>query len=61
MNVAPEKDLLNTDQVAEILMVTPGTVRDLIRSGKFPGATRPGRGYLIPRSDVHDYIKEVHK
>ncbi|QDF18271.1 helix-turn-helix DNA binding domain protein [Gordonia phage Dakiti] len=56
MRTVPQEDLLRTDQVAEILMVTPGHVRELIKAGKFPNAHRPGRGYLIPRQDVHDYI-----
>lgn len=61
MKVKKDTDLLTTEQVSEILLVTPGTVRHLLRDGKFPNATRPGRGWLVPRSDVHSYIKEVHK
>jgi len=56
VNIAPERDMLNTKQVADILMVTPGHVRELVKAGNFPNAHRPGRGYLIPRKDVHDYI-----
>ncbi|UTN91215.1 MerR-like helix-turn-helix DNA binding domain protein [Gordonia phage PokyPuppy] len=56
MNIAPESDMLNTDQVAVILMVTRSHVRELLKAGKFPNAHRPGRGYLIPRQDVNNYI-----
>lgn len=58
---APEQDFLKTSDVASILMVTEGTVRALIRGGEFPNAKRPGRGYLIPRSDVNAYILKEHK
>ncbi|AKJ71847.1 DNA binding protein [Tsukamurella phage TIN4] len=61
MNVAPEQKMLNTKQVSDILLVEPGTVRELVRAGKFPNATRPGKGWLIPQSDVTNYIKETNK
>lgn len=61
MNIAAEREMLNTKQVAEILLVTEWTVRDLVRKGKFPNAARPGKGWLIPRADVETYIKESHK
>lgn len=54
-------DLLDSRQVADILRIEPRTVSALIREGKFPNAARPGRGWLVPRSDVHEYIKETHK
>ena len=56
MNIHKDRDMLNTDQVADMLLVTPNHVRELVRNGKFPNAHRPGRGYLIPRSDVEAYI-----
>lgn len=56
MKVSKESDMLNTQQVADVLLVTPGHVRELIKSGKFPNAHRPGKGYLIPRSDLQAYI-----
>ncbi|AUV60658.1 helix-turn-helix DNA binding protein [Gordonia phage Butterball] len=56
MNIAPENDNLTTDQVAAILLVTVNHVRELVKAGKFPNAHRPGKGYLIPRQDVHNYI-----
>jgi excisionase family DNA binding protein len=43
-------------EAADILMVTPWTVRRLLREGNFPGAVRPGRDYLIPREEIHDYF-----
>ncbi|ANA85826.1 helix-turn-helix DNA binding protein [Gordonia phage Woes] len=56
MNVAPERDMLDTKKVAAILNVTTGHVRELVKAGKFPNAHRPGKGYLIPLQDVRDYI-----
>nr|DAK84354.1 MAG TPA: helix-turn-helix domain protein [Caudoviricetes sp.] len=51
-----DKQLLNTKIVSEILLVTPAHVRELIKAGNFPNAVRPGKGYLIPRSDLNAYI-----
>ncbi|AER26591.1 MeR-like helix-turn-helix DNA binding domain protein [Gordonia phage Amore2] len=58
MRIAPDQELLNTREVSEILMVTEATVRVKLREGVFPNASRPGKSWLIPRSDVHKYIKE---
>lgn len=54
-------NILNVRQVSEILLVSERHVTALIREGKFPNAKRPGRGWLIPRKDVHNYIKENNK
>lgn len=59
-NISPEKDYLSSDEVARILRVTPWTVRELARVGKFPNAHRPGKAWMIPRSDVDNYIKEAY-
>ncbi len=41
-------------------MVTEGTVRLLLRQKKFPGAVRPGRSWLVPLTDLENYVKEKH-
>lgn len=40
-------DLLDTDEAARLLGITPAGVRDLIRRGRLT-AHRAGRGYLLP-------------
>lgn len=49
-------EFISSKEAADILLVTPRHVILLINRGEFPGTTRPGRGYLIPRKAVHDYI-----
>lgn len=56
MNIAADKEMLTSTEVARILLVTPGHVRELCKSGAFPNAHRPGKWWLIPRSDLNDYI-----
>lgn len=61
MSVIPHhKKMLSTKQVAAYLMVTEATVRLLVKQGKFPGAVRPGRSWLVPLIDLEAYVKEKH-
>lgn len=61
MKISAEKEMLSTHQVADILLVTPGHVRQLIKAGRFPNAHRPGKSYLIPRADLNAYIKSDYE
>ncbi len=56
MSAPVEDDYISVREVARILLVTEWRVRELIRAGSFPNARRPGRSYLVPRSDVKSYI-----
>jgi predicted DNA-binding transcriptional regulator AlpA len=52
---------LKVEQVAEMLSVTPRTVRNLIKRGRFPGAYKldpesTKSTYQIPYNDVENYL-----
>lgn len=47
-----EADLLTSAQTAEALGVDLSRVQQLARAGRFPGARKLGRDWLIPVSDV---------
>ena len=51
---------LNADRVAEIYLVTVWTVREWCKQGKFPGAFKKGRSWLIPESDVLKDLEKKH-
>ncbi len=53
--VGPLPDLLTTAQAAAIIGVIPARVRRLAEDGRFPGARKHGRDWLIPRADVTAY------
>lgn len=55
-NVAGE--YLTTDEVAELLRVSAGTVRGLIREGKIP-AHQVGRSYRINKADLDAWLESV--
>jgi excisionase family DNA binding protein len=49
---------LTTKQVAELLQVTEETVIGYIRRKRDPlPATRPGKSYLILRSELEEWLK----
>ena len=54
--------VLSVNQVSEILHVSPRTVRNLIKRGRFPGAYKldplsEKSSYRIPSDEVEDYLK----
>ncbi len=55
-------DTLSVDQVAQVLQVTPRTVRNLIKRGRFPNTKKMDplaqkSTYQIPQSDLDEYIE----
>jgi excisionase family DNA binding protein len=50
--------LYSTDEVAQILNVTPRTVQHWIRIGKLP-AMRYGRLYRVPAKDLQEFGERV--
>lgn len=54
-------EYMTVKEAAEMLRVTDWTIRRYLREGKvFKGAVRPGRNWLIPRSEVHDMFKKEY-
>lgn len=54
---APEKPL-TTGKVAELLQVTPTTVRGMCERGELQGAVRIGEWWRIPRSALDPYLNK---
>lgn len=52
-----DKKLLNTSEVGALLGLGRVVVSRLVRDGKLPAAL-VGRGYLIRRSDLDEFLKE---
>ena len=55
-------ETLSVDQVAQVLEVSPRTVRNLIKRGRFPNAKKMDplaqkSTYQIPKSDLDEYIE----
>jgi hypothetical protein len=40
-------------------LLSPGTIRDMIRAGQVPGAIRAGRRYFVLRSHVGELITDM--
>jgi transcriptional regulator with XRE-family HTH domain len=58
--MSAQNNLLTVDQVATKLNVSPRTVRNLIKRGRFPNAKKMDplaekSTYQIPETDVHNY------
>lgn len=47
---------LTTGKVAELLQVTPTTVRGMCERGELEGAVRIGEWWRIPRSALEPYL-----
>lgn len=54
--IAREKPL-TTGKVAELLQVTPTTVRGMCERGELEGAVRVGEWWRIPRSALEPYLQ----
>jgi len=50
--------LLTADDVARLLAVKPGTVRNLHRFGRLPGV-RVGRELRWHHADVEEYVRQL--
>jgi excisionase family DNA binding protein len=50
-------DLLRTEQVAKLLNVAPGTVRNWVRLGRIRSVRLPGGQYRIPREEVEKLLQ----
>lgn len=55
--MTPEKPL-TTGKVAELLQVTPTTVRSMCERGELRGAVRIGDWWRIPRSALEPYLPQ---
>jgi excisionase family DNA binding protein len=57
-SLAVDNPYLTTRQVAELLQVTEDTVVGYIRRKRDPlPATKPGKSYLILRSELDEWLK----
>jgi len=45
------------DEVAEILKVTPATIRDMLRKGKLKG-TQIGRHWRVTEEEIRRFLEE---
>lgn len=54
----PVLDWYSTSQAAEVLGSTTQWVRELIQRHKFPNVAQAGKVYLIPKSDLDNYLRE---
>ncbi len=54
-----EYELLTVEEVAEILRVTPATVKRYLRAGRFEGAIKLQRRWLVPSNKVLTAAVEV--
>ena len=43
-------------EVAEMLRVTPQTIRNRIKEKVYPGAQKPGRDWLIPKDEIMNQL-----
>ena len=53
---------MNTAQAADLMQITEGSVRKLVRSGKLPAVRRgtsPRGRLLIPNDAVRAYLRDV--
>lgn len=57
-DTAPPVPLLTTEQVAELLQVTPATVRAIVESGQL-GAVRVGRQLRYSRATLDAYLEQA--
>ena len=53
----PGQIALDVDQVAVVLRRAPDTVRDLMRTGKLPGARRVRGRWLMPLPDLAEVLE----
>ena len=58
---ARPNDLLTTDEVAQMLRTTPGTMRWYASVGRGPEGFRLGRRRVYRRADVEAYIENARK
>lgn len=49
-------NFMTVDEIAVMLRMTAGTVREKRKSGAFPDAVKVGRRWLIPTEDVVAYL-----
>lgn len=49
-------NFMTVDEIAVMLRMTAGTVREKRKNGAFPDAVKVGRRWLIPTEDVVAYL-----
>lgn len=59
MTVTTE-DLLTTEELAEIVKVSPATVRDWRKKGRGPRALKIGHAVRYPRREVVAWIEQTN-
>ncbi len=55
-----ELELLTTEEIAEILKVSPATVRSYITRGQLPAIDLAG-SYRVYRADLDEFLKQRYK
>jgi len=58
--MAPDKEYLSVEEVAEIMGVTSQLIYRLVRSGELP-ASRLGKLYRVSRKDLNHYLESTKK
>lgn len=54
------KDIMNTDEVAEVIGVHVATVRRWLNSGELPGANTPA-GWRITKADIEAWLAKYRR
>lgn len=57
-HAAPFQPPLSVDQVAQLLLCAPDTVRELARSGQLPGL-KPGRDWIFPAGALFTRLDQL--
>lgn len=58
INVLEAGEYITSHQASDLLDLTTGNVTKMINRGKFPGAIKVGRDWLIPVLAVQAYYKK---
>jgi excisionase family DNA binding protein len=53
------KGFMTSIQAAQMLNITPQRIRILASEGRFPGAEKTGRDWLIPEAAVKAFTRRV--
>lgn len=54
--IGEDNPMMTVRDLADILPYTEATIREWVKDNKFPNAIRVGRKYMIPKSDLTDFL-----
>lgn len=57
-NNSPEKLLLKIGEVAEMLQISPRSVKRLVNAGELPGPQRYGRSTRWPKKEIEAHVEQ---